>query len=535
MSTAQPAAEAPTLIEGLGSSDPEPEAIPGDGFTYFAGEPEDLTGQVLNDRYRLLEKLGEGGMAEVYLAEHIAIGKRCAIKLMFAEHCHKQDLIDRFLQEARAASAIEHENVVEITDFGRAPNGSVYFAMEYLAGEDLADTLERERRLPWYRVRGLAGQLCQALAAAHAKGIVHRDLKPENCFRITRGGNPDFIKVLDFGIAKIVSDVGDGGKGLTRTGSIFGTPEYMSPEQAAGEKVDRRADIYSLGVILYELLTGHTPFTAENYMGVLAKHMFEAPVAPRVRAPEADIPAAAEAVILKAMQKDRDLRFQDMVEFAAAIEAVGTGAPAVVVVDEELPRPTVETMMNFAEGAVTEQNRWMVTPQAVEVFDPGPRPKRTGYIAGGVGFVVFAIALGAWVIGGTSEPPMPPPEPKIEKVVVAAPVLPVEPEAEDTQVSVTIRTNVDADVLDARDRAKVGQTNSTGLELEKRDEPYPLLLVAEGHEEMAIDLVADSDREVEYTLAKQRNRKRRGKKKSRKKSSKQGSSSGLRLKDPFNK
>jgi len=409
--------------------------------------------------------------------------------------------------------------------------------MEYLAGEDLADTLACEQRLPWYRVRGIGLQLCQALAAAHEKGIIHRDLKPENCLRITRAGNPDFIKVLDFGIAKILSEVGEGGKGLTRTGSIFGTPEYMSPEQAAGEKVDHRADIYSLGVILYELLTGGAPFGAESYMGVLAKHMFEAPIAPRAQAPEAEIPLEAEAIILKAMQKDRELRFQDMHEFAAAIESVGTGAPPVAVIDEELPRPTVETVMNFAEAAVTELHRQVPLPGAeqpteepleLEVVDE--RRKLMFFVAAAA-LVAGTLLLSVWFLGG--DPPEQPP-PMIEQIVVAAPDVPSEkPVLEPDPVAFTIEfaTNVDAEIRDADDSEPLGQTNGESVTFSEREQPYRLVLVAEGHEELEIEVLADADKKLEYTLAKKRSRKRRTKKKSKKTSSKKGS--GLRLKNPF--
>ncbi|HWB77755.1 MAG TPA: serine/threonine-protein kinase, partial [Nannocystaceae bacterium] len=174
------------------------------GPIHHAGET-DLAGTVLADRYRIVKKLGEGGMGSVYLAEHTTINKRLAIKVLSPEYSHKQDLVDRFLQEARAASMIEQENVVEITDFGSTPTGSVFFAMEFLNGEDLAATIKREGGLAWQRVKPIMLQICSALSAAHAAGIIHRDMKPENCYRIRRGGNEDFVKVLDFGIAKVQS------------------------------------------------------------------------------------------------------------------------------------------------------------------------------------------------------------------------------------------------------------------------------------------------------------------------------------------
>ncbi|MGB1016694.1 MAG: serine/threonine-protein kinase, partial [Nannocystaceae bacterium] len=238
------------------------------GFHEGPVAEESLIGQVLVERYHLLEQLGAGGMGTVYLAEHVTIGKRLAIKVLSREFAHKHELVERFLQEARAASMIAHENVVEITDFGRTPDGSVFFVMEHLAGEDLSATIAKEGPLPWSRVKPIALQICMALEAAHAKGVIHRDMKPENCFRVARSSNQDFIKVLDFGIAKISNDEASGtNKGLTKTGMIFGTPEYMSPEQAQGMRVDLRADIYAVGVIVYECLTGKTPFTSETFMG----------------------------------------------------------------------------------------------------------------------------------------------------------------------------------------------------------------------------------------------------------------------------
>ncbi|MCA9686558.1 MAG: serine/threonine protein kinase, partial [Myxococcales bacterium] len=298
---------------------------------------QDLTGQTLLGRYTIIKRLGEGGMGTVYLGEHATIKKKFAVKVLSHEFAHKDDLRERFLQEARAASMISQENVVEITDFGDTPDGSVFFVMEFLQGEDLSDTVKSEGKLPWPRVKPIMLQICRALSAAHDAGIIHRDMKPENCYRIARGKNQDFIKVLDFGIAKVTSDDGstsEGGKGLTRTGMIFGTPEYMSPEQAQGARPDHRVDVYAVGVIMYELLTGRVPFIADTFMGILTKHMFEVPEAPSAVAPDADIPAEVEAIILKAMQKDRELRFASMVEFAEAIEAVGTGAAAVAVVSE---------------------------------------------------------------------------------------------------------------------------------------------------------------------------------------------------------
>src|SRR5258705_3471444 len=207
------------------------------------------------------------------------------------------------MQEAKAASKIGHENIIDITDFGETASGSVFFVMEFLEGADLAHHI-REGAMSLERTRYIMNQVCRALGAAHAKGIIHRDLKPENIFLIERNGQPDFVKILDFGIAKMNS-LDEGGARLTRTGMIFGTPEYMSPEQAKGDRPDHRVDIYAAGCILYEMLTGDVPFSAESFMGVLTKHMFEAPQPPTQRAPHANISPDVEAVVLKALAEDR--------------------------------------------------------------------------------------------------------------------------------------------------------------------------------------------------------------------------------------
>ncbi len=277
------------------------------------------------DRYRVIRKLGEGGMGVVYLAEHVFIEKKVALKILSEEFARKQDLVQRFMQEAKAASRIGHENIVDITDFGETKSGSVFFAMEFLDGHDLAHHVRATGPMPFERVRYVVTQICRALGAAHAKGIIHRDMKPENVFLIEREGRADFVKILDFGIAKM-NAMEEGGARLTRTGMIFGTPEYMSPEQAKGDKPDHRVDIYAVGCILYEMLTGDVPFHAETFMGVLTKHMFEAPTPVSQRV--AGVPPDVEAAVMKALAKDRDQRFQTMKEMSVALAACGGGNAA---------------------------------------------------------------------------------------------------------------------------------------------------------------------------------------------------------------
>ena len=444
-----------------------------------------LDGTILLDRYRIVERLGAGGMGVVYVAEHIALKKRCAIKVLADEYAGKQDIVERFLQEARAASMIAHENVVEITDYGQTPSGSVFFVMEMLVGEDLAHTVARHGPLPWERVRPIMVQICRALAAAHDKGIIHRDMKPENCFRIERAGTTDFIKVLDFGIAKVTGDESEG-KGLTKTGMIFGTPEYMSPEQAQGMKVDHRADIYAVGIILYELLTGKVPFSADTFMGVLTKHMFEVPVAPSSLAP--GITPEVESVILKALQKDREHRFSTMREFLAAIESVGSGGAGVSVVQEKIARPPSGPLLAFG-GAKAP------TKELAE-------SRSTGAVWGLVIVgVLAAAAVVAMLLGGPDEGEAPTqasaggagPEVVVAKPPEGPEVAPV-PDAPDVTVVVRITSNVDAEVVDPSSNRVLGHTNSAeGITIERGLESRELVLRAEGYEDKALVLVPSAD------------------------------------------
>ncbi|MDC0675938.1 serine/threonine-protein kinase [Nannocystis radixulma] len=275
-------------------------------------------GAVLADRYRVYHRLGKGGMGEVYLAEHMDIGRKVAIKTLNAHLQDKPEIAERFMQEARTSSRVRHSNIVDITDFGKTDHGAPFFVMEYLEGEDLKSVLKRERVLPWDRARDIILQVCAALSAAHAHGVVHRDLKPDNIYLI-RQGEQELVKVLDFGIAKIISDAGDE---MTQTGVLLGTPEYMSPEQAQDQPLDGRSDIYAMGVLMFRMFTGRLPFRAKAFMAVLAMHMQEPPPRPSEVDPTRPVNAGQEAVILRCLAKKPDERFQSADELAAAIRAI---------------------------------------------------------------------------------------------------------------------------------------------------------------------------------------------------------------------
>jgi serine/threonine-protein kinase len=278
-----------------------------------------LIGQTIGN-YRVTHKLGEGGMGSVYLAEHPHIGKKVALKVLHAEFASNQEVVARFFNEARAVNDIGHPNIVDIVDYGvlqGGPSGDrmVYFIMEYLGGRNLTQLIRNESPLPPERAFMIALQVADALAASHRTGIIHRDLKPDNIMLIQRGREHDFVKLLDFGIAKLTTD--QAGSRRTRTGIVMGTPAYMSPEQCEGRgAIDHRTDVYALGIVLYEMLTGRTPFVGEGYGEILVQHLTQPPTPPSTFR---GLSPHVEAVVLKALEKRADMRFPTMEEFMRAM------------------------------------------------------------------------------------------------------------------------------------------------------------------------------------------------------------------------
>src|SRR5260221_2587763 len=295
-------------------SETDSSESPGDEGQSSA-EADPLVGTLIAQRYRVDERLGVGGMGAVYRAEHVLMRKPVAVKVLHREMTAMQGVVKRFELEAIAAGRIDHPNVTVATDFGKLEDGSFYLVLEYVPGRSLTELIRAEAPLPAERALFIARQMAAGLGAAHGAGIVHRDLKPDNVMLIERGGTKDFVKVLDFGIAKVNAE--GASSPLTRIGSVFGTPAYMAPEQAAGQPVDHRADLYSLGLVLYEMLAGKPAFESEDIVGLLSKQLTEPPPS----LPPA-VGADVAALVMKLCQKDPAARVESAEALLLEIDAI---------------------------------------------------------------------------------------------------------------------------------------------------------------------------------------------------------------------
>ena len=282
-------------------------------------------GEIIDGKYRIVRLLGQGGMGGVYEGENTRIHRKVAIKVLHAGVAAKADVVQRFEREAQAAGRIGSEHIVEVLDLGNLPSGERFMVMEFLEGESLGERIKKRKRLPVQEVGPITHQLLQGLAAAHQAGIIHRDLKPDNVFLLaTRGGQRDFVKILDFGVSKFSALDADS-MSMTKTGAVMGTPYYMSPEQARGSKIDQRSDLYSVGVVMYQAVTGRVPFAAETFNELVFKIALESPDPAELVVPNLD-PGVA-TIIARAMIRDVNLRFQSAQEFQAAVQQwLATGA-----------------------------------------------------------------------------------------------------------------------------------------------------------------------------------------------------------------
>ncbi len=340
---------------------------PEDGLDLSIVEPDDELIDRNIGSYRVIKQLGKGGMGSVYMAEHPVIGSRVAIKFLHPQYATDKKIVDRFFNEARAVNVIGHDNILKIIDLNVTDDNRHYFIMEFLHGKPLEDLVKPDEPMPLEVAGPIILQTCEALQAAHEHKIIHRDLKPDNVYLIVHKGKKNFVKVVDFGIAKLTDDSGQS-TGKTQTGMVMGTPAYMSPEQAGGmtSRIDPRSDIYSLGCMMYQLSTGKLPFPGSSFGEVLIGHLQLPPTPPHQH--NARIPQAYEAVILKCLEKKQEDRYQSMRAVHDAILAVMQGLG----ISRELPAADEKDAHTQGGTAMTKSS-----PGSYPTPRPTPRPRKT--------------------------------------------------------------------------------------------------------------------------------------------------------------
>ncbi len=316
--------------------------------------------KVLNNRFKVEAKIGEGGFGAVYRGTQLATNRKVALKLLHPEMTKDENLVSRFRREGMVLCNLRDAHTITTYDFDQTPDGTLYIAMELLEGKSLHQVFHEQAPLEWKRMFKILTEMCSSLAEAHAQGIVHRDLKPENVYLESRPGNPEFVKILDFGIAKVMKgdSIDPQSPQLTATGQTLGTLEYMSPEQLMGKPLDGRSDVYALGVLAYEMMTGRLPFPdAKGPAGLITAQLKQTPQPPSVANPKAALPAAADRVILKCLEKDKNNRYADVTALAAALQEVLDHA-------REASNPLATPLPAAAVAAAQSSPRMPATPGA---------------------------------------------------------------------------------------------------------------------------------------------------------------------------
>ena len=339
---------------------------------------------ILDGQFHILQKIGSGGMGAVYKASQPQMNRTVAVKILHPKLANRKDLVSRFRREARAMSHLNHPNTVKVFLYGELEDGSLYIVMEFLEGRNLHQTVRKDGPIAWDKALPILVHVCGALEEAHQKGIVHRDLKPENIFLCNQGGIEDFPKVLDFGLAKVTErEMRPGSIILTQEGMVFGTPEFMSPEQAQGKILDARSDIYSLAVILYEALTGKLPFDARTPMEYIQHHVVTKPIDLDGRVPDKQFPPGLGQAIAKALEKKPEDRYQSAADFARALQAFVPGHSGLA---DVIPAPPANAPPVQAPPASPEASS---LPAA-----PDPAPPRGTSLGMMLGIAAACLVLG---------------------------------------------------------------------------------------------------------------------------------------------
>jgi hypothetical protein len=331
------------------------------------GGGTDLVGSIIGERYHVLKKLGEGGMGQVYLAEHVKMGRKSAVKVMNPGMVHDADAISRFNREAANASRINHPNVAGIYDFGETSDGLIYLAMEFIEGESLTSLVERNGALPPIRAADIAKQAADGLSVAHDMGIVHRDLKPDNIMIAKNRDGSDCVKVVDFGIAKAA---GAENQKVTKTGLVVGTPEYMSPEQLAGDKLTGTSDVYSLALVAFNMLTGKLPFEGETAQESMIMRLTDEPKSLAAMKPDTSWSPEVQAVMGKALQRRSADRYQKASDFGNALSDSVSRMP-------KAAQAGATQMLGAADGATA-----LMAPPPKTLLDSTPNMPRPDFVAG---------------------------------------------------------------------------------------------------------------------------------------------------------
>ncbi len=404
-----------------GSLDPASDAETASGT-------DDLIGRVLDGKYRLDEKIGEGGMGNVYRGRHVMMDRKVAVKIVRPEVASEENAARRFRREAKHSCRLDHENCVRVTDFGAEGDGLLYLVMEYLEGKTVGEEVYFDGPMAPRRVAHIGAQVCRALAHAHDLGIIHRDLKPDNIMLLRRNDDADWVKVLDFGLAKLLERA-DGMHAvtnpslgsLTEAGIVFGTPEYMSPEQASGNPLDGRTDIYSLGVVMYQMLTGQLPFKGATFMAILTKHVTEPPLAPAARRPDLAIPIELDRLVMACLEKEPDRRPGSARVLGESLEAVATSLP---IADARVPQQVAAAAtIDLSSDSLMSGANTVATPVAevsvaglsmdnlpTEMTDPVPRtaaasPRRWLWLVAAISAVAAIGIAVATSDGGDADAP----------------------------------------------------------------------------------------------------------------------------------